>query len=61
MLLNILANTPYEALGPQFRCLVRRSFQLAVMLLFLFGNFCRYFCDGRLEMGRERNEIVLNY
>jgi hypothetical protein len=26
-----------------------------------FWNFCRYICDGRLEMGRERNEIVLNY
>jgi hypothetical protein len=26
-----------------------------------FWNFCRHICDGRLEMGRERNEIVLNY
>jgi hypothetical protein len=32
-----------------------------VMPLFLLDNFCRYICDGRLEMRRERNEIVLNY
>jgi hypothetical protein len=30
-----------------------------VMGMFLFENFCRYICDGRLEMDRERNEIVL--
>jgi hypothetical protein len=35
--------------------------QVDVMPLFLLDNFCRYICDGRLEMRRERNEIVLNY